>query len=53
MPDLKTRLSALMIEFRYTRSQRVLNEVKNVLRNLEDLGRPLLISEESLPKLQP
>lgn len=36
MPDLKTRLSALLIQYRYTRSQKVLNEMVWLLEHLED-----------------
>ncbi len=37
MPDLKIRLSALMIEFKYTRSKNVLREMRMLYRYLEDL----------------
>ena len=38
MPDLKTHLSALMIEFRYTRSRKVIHEMADLIVRLENAG---------------
>ena len=38
MTDLKTRLSALLIQYRYTRSRNVLNEMVGIVERMDDQG---------------
>ena len=38
MPNIKMQLKALAIEFHYTRSNRALNEIKNLARRLNPHG---------------
>ena len=35
MEDLKTRLSALLLEYQYTRSQRTLREIVNMIERMD------------------
>ncbi len=38
MPDLRTRLSALMIEFSFTHSQKTLLEMTNLIQRMNSQG---------------
>ena len=50
-PDLKTRLSAMMIEFSHTRSQKTLWEMNSLLLSLEDPGQ-IFIAEKFVLMVQ-
>ena len=59
MPNLKTRLSAVMLEYRYTRSKECLEEIAELIRQLDDpdslLRRgedPVRVGEEFLRQHQ-
>ena len=52
MPDLKTRLAALLIEFRHTRSRKSLDEITDLIQRLENPGdfqitRDFFLSDQS------